>query len=99
MTHKEGYLLIDNRASGQGMLEAATLTCSHCQLQMVRNPARERARGYCPKCDHYVCDACETARVKTGVCRTFNEIIDIVQEQAIRGELISNPQSLVARTG
>lgn len=73
---QEGYLLIDNNATHGGVFEAATITCSHCQKQLIRNPARERARGYCPKCDHYVCDECEDQRVQTGLCRPFTQVID-----------------------
>lgn len=101
MRHKsslEGYLMVDNRASHGGLFEAATTTCSHCQRQVVRNPARERARAYCPKCDHYICDDCELTRVQTGTCKTFEEIADIVQNKAARGELLSNPQTLIARS-
>jgi hypothetical protein len=47
-------------------VESATITCSHCQRIVVLNPDRTRSRGYCPKCDHYVCDECEAARVASG---------------------------------
>lgn len=30
--------------------------CSHCGAQVILNPLRERPRGYCAKCDHYICD-------------------------------------------
>lgn len=90
--------MIDNRASGGGLFEAATSTCSHCQQQVVRNPARERARAYCPKCDHYICDGCETVRVQTGECKTFNEIADTIMNKAAQGHIISNPQTLIARS-
>ena len=40
------------------LLEVSTLTCSHCKCAVVKNPLRARAREYCPKCDHYVCDLC-----------------------------------------
>jgi hypothetical protein len=36
--------------------ESATNTCSHCCAVVILNPARDRPRGYCPKCDAYVCD-------------------------------------------
>lgn len=100
---REGYLLIDHRASpgvseefvrasgksapvvGEGQqLEAATMTCSHCHVQMIRNPLRTRERGYCMKCDHYVCDGCEAVRVKTGVCTPMVKILDRAQEHAFR---------------
>lgn len=95
---QEGYLLIDHRA-GEGvgprgsaigpgtLVERATCTCSHCQRVVVVNPLRTRERGYCPKCDHYLCDQCEIARVASGgVCRTFNQLIEHVQEAAVRTE-------------
>lgn len=83
----EGYLLKDNRASGGGMLESATLTCSHCQRQVILNPDRSRSRGYCPKCDHYVCDACEAVRVKTGTCYTFKQRMDDFEKSVLKGEI------------
>lgn len=74
---REGYLLIDHRASpgvppdiarqqgfdphfmGEGqILEAPTMTCSHCTGCVVLNPDRIRKREYCQKCDDYICDAC-----------------------------------------
>lgn len=69
---------------GGTMFEAPTFTCSHCQVVVILNPDRTRARGYCPKCDHHVCDACETARVLTGECRPFKKILDEAQEFALR---------------
>ena len=76
--------------AGQGMFEAPTITCSHCQRVVVLNPLRTRDRGYCPKCDHYLCDSCEAVRVQTGTCRTFNQVITEAQEQASK-----NPDSLL----
>ena len=80
----EGYLMVDHRSGGGSLVESATYTCSHCQRVVVINPLRTRARGYCPNCDHHVCDECEAARVATGVCRPFNQVADHVQETAAR---------------
>lgn len=102
---QEGYLLIDHRAGGglgpndpgipvpaHATFESATLTCSHCQRVVVLRPDRTRSRGYCPKCDHYICDSCEAARVANGgLCRTFNQIIEEAQEAAVRGRFICDP--------
>lgn len=59
----EGYLLIDHTDSpgagpipGGQKFEAATVTCSHCCRVVILNPNRVRARSYCAKCDHYICD-------------------------------------------
>lgn len=62
----------------QGMnFESATITCHHCQRVVILNPDRSRPRGYCPKCDHYVCDQCETVRVASGgTCRPYKQVID-----------------------
>lgn len=91
---QEGYLQIDHRAcagvtdlpvqSGQNF-ESATITCSHCQRVVVLNPDRSRSRGYCPKCDHYVCDECEVSRVASGgICRPFKQVIDEALERAVK---------------
>lgn len=72
--------------AGQGVFESPTFTCSHCQRVVVMNPARTRSRGYCKKCDHYVCDGCEDIRVKTGICYTYNEFLDDICEQTVKDE-------------
>lgn len=79
----EGYFLRDNSVAGGAKEEFPIATCSHCQRGVIINPGRIRDRAYCPKCDHYVCDECEAVRAQTGECKTFNQIIDEVQEAAI----------------
>jgi hypothetical protein len=66
--------------------ESATITCSHCQRIVVMNPDRSRSRGYCPKCDHYVCDECEAVRVATLECRLFESVIEDLQERLAKGK-------------
>src|SRR5690242_8179411 len=61
---------------GRVMFEAPTYTCSHCNRVVVLNPLRTRERGYCAKCDHYVCDLCNATRIATGVCKTVKQVID-----------------------
>lgn len=83
MRHKsqrEGYLLIDNRLAPptEGVprfVELATSTCSHCQRQILRNPARQRDRAWCPNCDSYVCDQCDAVRQIEG-CKPMSAVID-----------------------
>lgn len=53
----ENYLLIDDRASGGGVREVPTLTCCHCNVQVIVNPLRTRERNHCRKCHAYVCDS------------------------------------------
>lgn len=74
---------------GAGKLfEGATITCSHCQRVFIKNPDRVRTRGYCPKCDHFICDPCELERVRSGgACTPFKKIIDAFREKAAKGVL------------
>ncbi len=65
--------------------ESATITCSHCQAMVVLNPKRDRSRGYCPKCDRYVCDFCESERVRTGICRPFKQGMEEYLEKISKG--------------
>ena len=60
--------------------ESATVTCAHCNTVVILNPNRTRERGYCPKCDAYVCDnpGCSTD------CRSFIKLLDVMQEQAFK---------------
>lgn len=84
----EGYLLIDHSNSpgtegvpGGKKLECSILTCKHCHRGVVIRPDRTRARPYCPKCDHYICDLCEAIRVKSGgLCNSFDRIADKVMD-------------------
>ena len=71
---------------GCGLFEAPTVTCSHCQVVVIVNPLRNRDRAYCQKCDHYICDVCGKALQVTGICRPFKQVIEDVQELAIKGD-------------
>ena len=69
--------------SGRKVFESATFTCSHCERVVIMNPDRSRERGYCRKCDHYVCDGCEAERVRTGVCMPFKAMIaELINQEA-----------------
>jgi len=73
--------------AGQGVFESPTFTCSHCQHVVVMNSARTRSRGYCRKCDHYICDGCEGKRVLSGgVCYTYKQFMDDLCEDTIKRE-------------
>jgi hypothetical protein len=56
-------LRLDPTQCGEGkILEADTLTCSHCKTVVMKNPLRLREREVCAKCGfHYVCDICAAA--------------------------------------
>ena len=81
--------------AGRGVFEAPTYTCSHCQYVVVINPARNRERAHCRKCDHYICDACGAALALSGICRTFKQVIYEIQERADKapqqGNIILSP--------
>lgn len=94
---KEGWLFIDHRASpglpepisqrtglllGEGKVaEAATLTCAHCRNVLIKNPDRTRERGYCAKCDSYICDWCVAAMKEPGyVHMPFQKLVDLVKD-------------------
>ena len=62
--------------AGRGLFESATYTCSHCQSIVILNPNRTREREYCRGCNHLICDACATIKAQTGLCRTFEQVID-----------------------
>ncbi|HVJ31669.1 MAG TPA: hypothetical protein VND94_01025 [Terriglobia bacterium] len=65
---------------GRGKFESATVTCKHCGKVQVLNPTRSRERGYCGKCDHYICDewACHQS------CRPLARYVDAIQERFSR---------------
>lgn len=58
--------------------ETDVYQCSHCQRTVILRavPGRMAARGYCQKCHHYICNACEAIRVKTGDCVPFKAVLD-----------------------
>lgn len=68
--------------AGRGVFECATFTCSHCQRVVIINPKRNRERAYCRGCDHLLCDGCGAERARTGLCRTFKQVIDEILEKA-----------------
>lgn len=65
-------------AGHRGVFESATVTCKHCQTVVVLNPQRERERGYCRKCDGYVCDKPECNLA----CLPMNKVLDIALDIA-----------------
>ena len=97
----EGELLIDHSASpgltpeqaagfsvavaGGEVYESAINTCAHCQAMVVINPQRTRDRGYCAKCDKYLCDECGYRLHVTLTCDSVARRLDRAYEEAERG--------------
>lgn len=69
-------------APAGGTLEAATITCVHCHVTFIRNPQRKRARSWCYKCDHYICDS----PVCNAGCLPMKKVLDDLQEQYFQQE-------------
>ena len=73
---------------GRGMFfQADTRRCGHCPKQIILNPLRKRERGWCSKCDHYICDDCNAVYAATGVCRPWQQVIDEFIDAAAKGKL------------
>ena len=73
--------------------ESAIVTCSHCQVSVVMNPERTRERGWCPKCDKYLCDECAFIMHRTLECRNIEKVFDDLDDLVARhGETaVTNP--------
>lgn len=65
--------------AGGTKFEADVLQCQHCQRAVLKQPLRTRPRGYCPKCDGYLCDLCEGIRVQSGACVPIAQVFDTAQ--------------------
>ncbi len=70
--------------SGQGLFEVPTYTCNHCPQVVVMNPLRRRPRGYCRKCDSYICDRCNGILAATRECKPYEQVLDELQEQGLK---------------
>jgi hypothetical protein len=79
---RTGYVVSDNRVAPPEpgiprFFEGDTKTCPHCTAQIILNPARVRERGYCRRCDSYICDSCAVlAKLSGGECKPFKQFID-----------------------
>lgn len=73
--------------AGQGMFEASTYSCSHCQAIVILNPARTRERAYCSKCDRYLCDGCGALYGVSRECRNIFKLFDELQNAAVKCSL------------
>ena len=79
-------------ASGQHM-ECATLFCKHCGGTWAKNVFRSRERAYCAKCDHYICDVCDSKRHAADYVHfNVDTLKDMVQE---KGMELGSPLGLI----
>jgi len=59
---------------GQGQLyEVDVLTCAHCQTVVLLNLKRTRPRGFCAKCNHYICDNPVCHATCAPIAKVFDE--------------------------
>jgi len=65
--------------------ESATVTCNHCEAQVVLNPDRSRPRGFCMHCSHYLCDECEAKRFLGLPCYPFKARVQDYLEAVDKG--------------
>jgi len=72
--------------AGKGLLETSTYTCGHCPQIVMMNPLRTRERGYCRKCDHYICDRCSGILAATRECKPYKQVLDELQEAGLKLE-------------
>jgi hypothetical protein len=89
---------LDPSQTKEGQLfEAASLTCSHCKVAVVKNPLRTRERATCPKCGHhYICDFCAMKMKEPDYTHTpFDKVVDDTLNLAAKGYSFSSPQKLI----
>ena len=81
---------------GGQVLESATIHCAHCLGVVVKNPMRVRERGYCTKCDKYLCDHCDAKRHASDYVHASGEAIsDAIIDAAISGTTLGSPIDLL----
>lgn len=88
----------DPKHCGEGkVFEAATLTCAHCKIAVVKNPLRTRERPYCAKCNHYICDVCAMqAQAPTYSHLPYEKLADDILNLA---EKLGSPRDLLNPPG
>lgn len=74
LSHGAGYMLNDNRASGNGVKEADIVSCPHCQA-LIELALWKEDGGFCGKCNKPVCGPCAD-RMATKGCAPFVKLIE-----------------------
>lgn len=86
----KGTLLMTNGITGERQ-EFHTLTCCHCNRVVVLKPERARERGWCAKCNHYVCDHA----VCNAECNPIQEAIELGLKYPDEPVLLRGPKGEV----
>jgi len=69
--------------------EAASLTCDHCKVVVIKNPRRTRERPFCAKCHHYICDVCDLKRSQSDYSHfPYDKFLDLTLEGKLGSPLI-----------
>ena len=78
-------------------LEAATLTCAHCKVTVVKSPLRSRPRETCMKCSgHYICDVCAFRASLPAYTHTpFDRYVDMTADLYARGLTMNSYSDLL----
>ena len=85
MKGHEGYLFHEELYEGPdqpfpvGVVEQSTMTCNHCSVVVVLNPARIRDRSWCWNCDRYICDPCKVVSQMVG-CHSTMQKLELIQK-------------------
>ncbi len=82
-------IVIQPVAAGE-TYESPTIVCCHCGVEVVLNPQRTRPRGYCAKCDHYVCDH----PICNRECKPLAQAIDLVRNHIARTGVLPPAETL-----
>lgn len=64
--------------------ESAIIVCGHCQAAVILEPKRTRDRGWCSKCDAYLCDDCTELLARTLQCESIVRRLDDLRNQIER---------------
>ena len=75
-----GYLQV----IGEGGVERDTLTCNHCQRQVIITPDKgcESMRlGRCGACHRTICLKCAADLARTLKCVTFEQRLDVLESR------------------
>lgn len=71
-----GYLLNDNRCSGNAVEEADVLGCMHCHAVILKHKWADQG-AYCHQCDGPICSECD----KDPNCKNFMRQLDQANDE------------------